>query len=224
MAPAPAILDIDGTLVDSNYQHAVAWFRALRRHGRVVPIWRIHRHIGMGGDQIVPALAGAEFEARHGDDARASESELFAELIDEIEPLPGAHELIRELHEGGHPIVLASSAKHEEAERYIKLLAVDGLIDSFTTSADVAHTKPQPDIVVVALQKIGADGDEARTRAVMIGDSVWDCESARRAGIASIGLRSGGFGTGELRDAGAAVVLRDAEELRRELGKTPLSS
>jgi HAD superfamily hydrolase (TIGR01509 family) len=142
-----------------------------------------------------------------------------------VEPLPGARELVHELRERGHPVVLASSAKEAEVERYVELLDVGELLDGYTTSADVERTKPDPDLVKAALATIngGSDGGSA-ARAVMVGDSTYDCEAARRAGIQSIGLLSGGFGAEELKAAGAAIVLDDAEALRRELGKTPLSA
>jgi HAD superfamily hydrolase (TIGR01509 family) len=220
-----AILDVDGTLVDTNYQHAIAWFRALREHGAVVPVWRIHRHIGMGADQIVAAVAGKKFELRYGEQVRATEAELYDELIDEVEPLPGARELVHELRERGHAVTLASSATEPEVERYIELLDVRELIDGYTTSADVERTKPEPDLVQAALAAIDLDGNGASVdEAVFIGDSTFDCEAARRAGIESIGLLSGGFGADELMAAGAKLVLEDAEELRLELGKTPLTA
>ena len=220
-----AILDVDGTLVDTNYQHAIAWFRALREHGAVVPVWRIHRHIGMGADQIVAAVAGKKFELRYGEQVRATEAELYGELIDEVEPLPGARELVHELRERGHAVTLASSATEPEVERYIELLDVRELIDGYTTSADVERTKPEPDLVQAALAAIDLDGNGASVdEAVFIGDSTFDCEAARRAGIESIGLLSGGFGADELIAAGAKLVLEDPEELRLELGKTPLTA
>jgi len=122
MTPA-AILDVDGTLVDSNYQHAIAWFRAFREHGVTPPIWRIHRHIGMGGDQLVGAVAGDEVEAEHGDAIRDGEGRCYAELIGEVCPFEGAAELIATLAGRGIEVVLASSAKEDEVERYIELLA-----------------------------------------------------------------------------------------------------
>src|SRR3712207_1951368 len=120
--PPAAILDIDGTLVDTNYQHAIAWYRAFRQSGLVLPLWRIHRHIGMGGDHLVEALAGEEVDREKGDDIRGAEKELYGDLIEEVEPLEGATELIQELKSRGHPVVLASSAKEEEVEHYIDLL------------------------------------------------------------------------------------------------------
>jgi HAD superfamily hydrolase (TIGR01509 family) len=225
MTQPVAILDVDGTLVDTNYQHAITWFRALREHGAVVPAWRIHRHIGMGGDQIVAAVAGRQFESRYGEQVRATEAELYAELIDEVEPLPGARELVHELRARGNAVTLASSATEPEVERYIELLDVRELIDGYTTSADVERTKPEPDLVQTALAAIDLNGNGASgPQAVFIGDSTFDCEAARRAGIDSIGLLSGGFGADELMAAGAKLVLADAEELRLELGKTPLTA
>jgi HAD superfamily hydrolase (TIGR01509 family) len=214
--PPAAILDIDGTLVDTNYQHAIAWFRAFRQHGIVMPCWRVHRHVGMGGDQLVAALAGEEFDQEHGDDVRAAETALYLSLIPEVEPLEGSRELIEELKRLGHAVILASSAKSQELEHYLDLLDARDLADDWTDSSDVEQTKPQPDLVAAAIEKAG--GGEA----VMVGDSVWDCEAAKNAGIQSIGVLTGGFSEQELKDAGAAVVFRSVVELRKNLQDTPL--
>jgi HAD superfamily hydrolase (TIGR01509 family) len=216
--PPAAILDIDGTLVDTNYHHAVAWFRAFRHFDVTLPLYRIHRHIGMGGDQLVGALAGDDFVRAHGDAVRALEGDLYMELIDEVRPLAGARDLLRDLKERGHALVLASSAKQHEVDHYLDLLGARELADGWTTSADVEQTKPQPDLVAAAIEKAGA-GD-----AVMAGDSTWDCEAAKRAGIATIGVLTGGFSDQELLDAGAACVFERIEDLRRDLDKTPLST
>src|SRR5512133_815790 len=154
---ATAILDIDGTLVDTNYQHALAWYRAFRAHGLTLPIWRIHRHIGMGGDQLVTALAGEAFEAGHGDDVRAAEKGLYGELIDEVAPMDGARELILRLCGSKGSVVLASSAKQDEVDHYLDLLDARHIVDAWTSSADVEATKPHPDLVSAALEKVGAD-------------------------------------------------------------------
>ena len=127
MSGPAAILDIDGTLVDSNYQHAIAWYRALRQHGHVLPVWRIHRHIGMGGDQLIASLCGEEVEAQRGDDIRDAEKALYMALIDEVEPLAGARDLIVDLKRMDRSVVLASSAK------------------------------PEPDLVHAALRRAGTD-------------------------------------------------------------------
>ena len=131
--PPAAILDVDGTLVDTNYQHVIAWYRAFKRHDIVLPLWRIHRHIGMGGDQVVGALAGEEVERVRGDDIRAAEKELYFELIDEVEPFEGARLLIERLKERGQAVVLASSAKAEEVDRYLDLLGARELADGWTS-------------------------------------------------------------------------------------------
>ncbi len=196
-----AILDIDGTLVDTNYHHAVAWYRAFRAHGFVVQLWRIHRHIGMGGDQLVAALIGKEADRDHGEGIRDAEKQAYMALIDEVAPLEGARELIAELKQREHTVVLASSAKADEVEHYLDLLVVRDVVDDWTTSADVEQTKPKPDLVLAALEKAGGED------AVMIGDSVWDCEAAKRAKIPSIGVLTGGFSREELTMAGGAFVV-----------------
>jgi HAD superfamily hydrolase (TIGR01549 family) len=204
-----AILDVDGTLVDTNYHHALAWFRALREHGATVPLWELHRHMGMGGDQLVAAVAGEQVDAEHGEDARATEKERYAELIDEVVPLPGAKDLLRTLQERGYRVILASSAKEEEIEHYVELLGADDV--PYTTSADVEATKPQPDLILAALEKIGGGP------AVMFGDSTWDCEAAERAGVRTVAVMTGGFGEDELREAGATEVHQRLEDLIEHL-------
>jgi HAD superfamily hydrolase (TIGR01509 family) len=215
--PPAAILDVDGTLVDTNYHHALAWYRAFRHHGTVLPLYRIHRHIGMGGDQFVGALAGEEAERERGDEIRATEKDLYAELISEVEPLEGAADLVRHLKDRGHAVVLASSAKGDEVDHYLDLLGVRDLVDGWTTSDDVEATKPEPDLVQAALDKAGA------SEAVMLGDSTWDCEAARRAGIKTVAVLTGGFSEQELRDAGAADVFESISELRESLDRTPFA-
>ncbi len=213
-----AILDIDGTLVDTNYPHALAWHRALKAHGHRVAVWRIHRHIGMGGDQIVGALVGDEVEESAGDAIRAAEGEAYGELIAEVEPMDGARELIEDLRGDGCRIVLASSAKAEEVEHYIVLLDAHDLVDDWTTSADVDRTKPAPDLVQAALAKAGGEGP-----ALMIGDSVWDVKAASAADVPTLAVLTGGFSEAELREAGAAEVVESIADLRSaDRGDGPL--
>ena len=216
MSGAAAILDIDGTLVDSNYQHAIAWYRAMRHHELIVPIWRIHRHIGMGGDQLVAAVCGDEVEERLGDDIRDTETKQYVELIDEVAPLEGARELIEDLKRGDRRVVLASSAKPDEVDHYLDLLDARELADAWTSSGDVEATKPHPDLVESALERIGGGP------AIMVGDSTWDCEAAKRAGVESIAVLTGGFSEEELRQAGAVAVFSSIVELRERLSSTPL--
>jgi len=210
-----AILDVDGTLVDTNYHHALAWYRAFRQHGVVLPMWRIHRHIGMGGDQLVASLVSEEWDAEHGEEARAAEKALYMSLIVEVQPLEGARELITDLRERGHAVVLASSAKPDEIDHYLDLLDARGIVDDWTTSGDVEATKPEPDLVAAAVEKAGGG------KAIMVGDSTWDCESAKRAGVPTVGVLMGGFSEGELRDAGAKHVFSSLVELREHLDEAP---
>jgi HAD superfamily hydrolase (TIGR01509 family) len=206
------ILDIDGTLVDTNYQHTIAWGRAFADHGVDVPLWRIHRHNGMGGDQLVGAVAGDEVEERLGDRIRESEGDHYAELIDEVRPLPGGRDLLTALRGLGCPVVLASSAKPGEVERYVDLLDARELVDAWTTGGDVDRTKPHPDLVATAAERLPGASD-----VVVIGDTAWDAVAARRAGFTSIGVLSGGFGAQELRDAGCIEVFTDAADLAAHL-------
>jgi HAD superfamily hydrolase (TIGR01549 family) len=204
------ILDVDGTLVDTNYQHAIAWHRALADHGHTVQLWEIHRHIGMGGDQMVAALAGDEAEERDGDSIREAEGEAYGELIGEVQALDGASDLLRELHEEGAAVVLASSAKAEEVDHYLDLLDARELIDGWTTAADVERTKPDPDLIEVALEKAEGGGP-----AVMVGDSTWDVKAAAAAGVPTLAVLTGGFSAEELREAGAGRVVESIGELRK---------
>jgi HAD superfamily hydrolase (TIGR01509 family) len=216
---AIAILDIDGTLVDTNYQHALAWYRAFRRHGIVLPVWRIHRHIGMGGDQLIEALTDAQTEEKLGDAIRESEGELYFELIDEVEPMEGARDLISELGERGHVVVLASSAKEKEVDHYLDLLEARDLADAWTSSADVEETKPAPDLVDSALNKVGGSPEDA----VMIGDTPWDVKAAARAGVGTLAVLTGGFAIEELTESGAKDVFESVADLRAALDRTPLA-
>ncbi len=205
---AAAIFDIDGTLVDSNYQHTLAWYRAFRQLDVVLPVWRIHRAIGMGGDKLIEALAGAEVEREHGDEIRAAEGPLYKLMIEEVEPFEGARELLADLHKAGRAVILSSSAKADEVEHYVDLLEARERVAAWTTSADVEETKPEPDLVEAALARAGT------REAVMVGDSIWDAEAARRAGISTVGVISGGYSESELRAAGAVAVLESVAELR----------
>ena len=217
MSKPAAILDIDGTLVDTNYHHAVAWYRAFLQSGKVLPVWRIHRHIGMGGDQLVAALAGEEFDAEHGEEVRAAEKVLYMALIEEVRPFADARALLEHLKAQGHTLVLASSAKPAEVEHYLDLLDTRDLADDWTHAGDVEHTKPEPDLVAAAVDKAGG-GD-----AVMVGDSTWDCEAAKRAGLATVAVLTGGFSEAELHEAGASAVFASLSDLLANLDTTPLS-
>jgi HAD superfamily hydrolase (TIGR01509 family) len=216
VAVQAALLDVDGTLIDTNYQHALAWFRAFRKHGIVLPIWRIHRAIGMGGDKLVPALAGEEAERERGDEVRADRDTLYAELIGEVQPFHGSRELLVDLKEQGRPVVLASSSPEDELEHYLELLDARDLADAWTTKDDVQASKPAPDLVAAALEKAGT-GD-----ALMIGDTRWDIEAAAKVDVKTVCVLTGGWSRQELEEAGAVAVFESVDELRQRLDETPL--
>ena len=216
MTRPAAILDVDGTLVDNNYQHALAWHLALRRVGILVPVWRAHRAVGIGGDKIVAELAGEEAEATHGDAVREHESEIFGPMKEDVIGIEGATEFVAALKERGHVVVLASSGGAEDIDRFVELLGIEELIDARVTSDDVEASKPEPDLIHAALESV--DGP-----AVMVGDTVWDVRAAARAGIEAVCVLSGGFAEAELREAGAAAVYESVDELRRRLDRSPLA-
>jgi HAD superfamily hydrolase (TIGR01549 family) len=206
---ASAVLfDIDGTLVDSTYHHAVAWHRAFSRIAEAPPLWRLHRSIGMGGDRLVAAVAGDAVEEEHGDDLRDAWRKEYTELRAEVLPLPGAAELVQKLVQDGFVVALASSGDPQFSREAVELLGIESAIATLLTSEDVDDSKPDPELIQETLGRL--DGVDA---AVFVGDTVYDVESAARAGIGCIALRSGGFGRAELEDAGALRV----EELPSDL-------
>ncbi|MFI9797213.1 HAD family hydrolase [Streptomyces sp. NPDC052302] len=215
-----AVIDVDGTLIDSNYHHALAWYRALRSVGEIWPVWQLHRLIGMGGDQLVTALGGEDLERRVGDRAREQQGREADALLDEMAPLPGARDLLLAIKERGHRLVLASSGKERHVDAFLDKLDARDIADDWTSSADVEASKPAPDLLHVALKKLGAPPDAA---SVMVGDSVWDVEAAKRAGMPTIVVRSGGFGDDELRDAGAIALYDTPRDLVKALDDTPLA-
>ena len=211
-----ALLDLDGTLVDANYQHALAWYRAFRRFDIVLPVWRLHRHIGMGGDQYVSAVAGDDVEHRSGDDLRDAHSEEFQKLRDECAPLEGASDFLRELKRRDLRVVLASSSSEDDLEFFVEQLDARDCIDAWTSKDDIERTKPHPDSIESALEKAGTRA------AVMVGDSRWDIEAAAKAGLETICVITGGWSEQELRDHGAAAVFDSIPHLVAQLDETPL--
>ena len=201
------VLDVDGTLLDSNYHHTVAWARAFRHAGISVPLWRIHRAIGMGGDKLVAAVAGDAAEREHGDEIRDRWEQAYDEIIDETVLLPGARELLVALRERDVDVALASSSIPKHAKHAFELLDADDLADTATTSEDAEESKPDPELVEEALSRLG--GGSAR----VIGDSVWDVEAAKRAGVPAYGVLTGGTSRAELVQAGAIGVYEDARDL-----------
>jgi HAD superfamily hydrolase (TIGR01549 family) len=205
--PHVLLFDVDGTLVDTNYHHALAWYRAFRSLDKIVPVWRIHRKMGMGGDHLVADLLGDDVEEELGDDIRAAEKVLYRNLIEEVEPMEGAKELIEGLKKADHKIILASSGKPFEIDHYLDLLGIRDLVDGWTGSADVSRTKPDPDLVLAAIDKGG------EKEALMIGDSPFDCIASARAGIETVAVLTGGFSPEELKEAGAKEAFETLPEL-----------
>lgn len=211
------IFDVDGTLVDTNYHHALAWFRAFRGHGVTVPIWRIHRAIGMGGDRLVAHVAGERVERRLGDTLRADWKRAYEPMLDEVVLFEGARELLAETGKLGWSAALASSGDPEHVRHYLTLLDADELADDWTSAQDVSDTKPAPDLLHTALREVGG------ASAVLVGDSTWDCLAARNAGLPCVAVRTGGFGVEELREAGAVRVFDTLPDLTRELPRLPFA-
>lgn len=205
------MLDVDGTLLDSNYHHVLAWSRAFQHAGVPVPSWRIHRAIGMGGDRLVAAVAGKDVEAAHGDEIRNRWEKEYDALIAETRPLDGAVELLEALRERGLAVALASSSIPSHAQHAFDALDADELTDTSTTAEDAEESKPDPELIEEALSRLG-------TRcACVVGDSVYDVEAASAAGVPAYGVLTGGYGRAELLDAGARGVYEDLGDLRAHL-------
>lgn len=215
--PDTAIFDVDGTLVDTNYHHALAWHRAFGRYDIIRPLWRIHRAIGMGGDQLVPHMVGEQINKEHGEALQEAWVEEFDLLIDEVQPLETAHQLLEDVKSRGFRLVLASSGKKKHVERFLDLIGGKDIADAWTTSDDVANSKPEPDLIATALERVqGASG-------VLIGDSTWDCLAAGKLRVPTLAVRTGGFSPEELLEAGASQVFDSLHELQENLDDTPLA-
>jgi HAD superfamily hydrolase (TIGR01509 family) len=212
------LLDIDGTLVDSNYLHVDAWDRALVTAGHPVETWRIHRAIGMDSDKLIKRLLG-EHAAEVAEAVQTEHSRLYKDMTDRLRVIQGARELLQELSRRGHVVVLATSAPEDELAVLRDVLDVDDAIDAVTSGEDVNAAKPDPDLIQIALERASLPAGQA----VMIGDSVWDIEAAARSGVTSIGVRTGGYGADELLQAGASAVYDDVAHLLAELDDSPIS-
>ncbi len=209
------LFDLDGTLVDSVYQHVLAWHRALARAGIELSVWRIHRKIGMSGALLTNALIreiGGEVSEEQRERIRAYHAEAYAELFEHIRPLPGANELLRTLTQLDVPWAIATSGYAESARPVLGLLDVSEDVPVITRDL-VPHAKPDPDLFVAAAERLGADVASG----VVVGDSVWDMLAARRAHAIGVGLQSGGYGAEELERAGAYRVYEDPADLLAHL-------
>jgi len=205
------VLDIDGTLLDSTYHHAGAWSRAFQAHDVHVPVWRIHRAIGMGGDRLVAAVAGDDVEKRSGDEIRERWEREYDAVIDQARLLDGAALLLDACRERGLAVALASSSIPKHARHALELLDAQRRADGWTTAEDVEESKPDPELIDAALERVGGGA------AVVVGDTVWDVRAARRRGLPAICLLSGGISRSELQEAGAVAVYEDPCDLLRHL-------
>lgn len=205
------ILDVDGTLADSTYHHALAWSRAFARVDLHPPLWRIHRTIGMGGDKLVASVAGEDVEREHGDTLRQAWEEEYDALLPEVGLLPGARELVLALAGRGLTVTLATSGKERFTEHVLGQLDLpEGTLAARTSSDEVEESKPAPDLLVRSLEESGG------TSALMVGDTTYDVAAAARLGMPCVAVRTGGFGDQELLDAGAAAVVDTPADLLDE--------
>jgi len=205
---ASVLFDVDGTLIDSNGAHATAWTRALREHGVRVNEARVRPLIGMGGDKLLPAIANLDDTSPDGRAIARRKKELFDELLPRLRPTPGARPLLEFLRDQHVDVVIATSADDRDMDALLRQARLDGLIDKRASKDDAAESKPDPDIVHAALAR-ARSGPEAT---VMVGDTPYDIEAARRAGIATIALRCGGYWSDRDLD-GALCIMRDPQEL-----------
>lgn len=213
------LFDVDGTLVDSNYLHVYAWYRAFEEAGHPVEAWRIHRSIGMDGTTLVNTLAG-EAGAAACEQAKDLHSRYYKELAPHLRRLPGARELLEAVHKLDIRVVLATSAPEEELSVLREVLDCDHLVFAVTSSKDVDTAKPEPDIIEIALERAGVTASHA----IFLGDTVWDMEACRRAGVGSIGVLSGGVSRSELEKSGAQRVFEHPLELCQHLDDTSIAA
>jgi len=214
--PSTAFLfDLDGTLVDSVYQHVLAWREALEAAGIRLAVWRIHRRIGMSGGLFVHALlreTGHQLTPQDMSRVQQMHRESFARMVGQVRPLPGAQDLLAHLTRAGVPWAIATSGRRDTAEQALRVLGLDGSAPVVTRD-DVRRAKPDPDLFLAAAERVGVP----IASSVVVGDSVWDLLAARRAGALGVGLQSGGYGLDELERAGAYRVYEDPADLLRHL-------
>ncbi len=214
------LFDVDGTLVDTTYLHAVCWWEALRQHDRDVPMAEIHRAIGMGSDKLLDHLLGEDHDASDDEPMAAAHDVLYAAWWERLRPLPGASDLLHAVAERGLAVVLASSANQEELKLLRQVIDADDVIAAATSSSDAEQSKPDPGILQAALDQSDVDPH----RAVFVGDSVWDVRAAARLDIPCIGLSCGGTSAAELTEAGAIATYEDPAALLAALDDSAIAA
>ncbi|MFG2633871.1 HAD family hydrolase [Streptomyces sp. NPDC048362] len=213
-----ALFDVDGTLVDTNHLHVVTWWEAFRQAGHEVPMHAIHRAIGLGSDDLVAHLLGEDRDKDQDAELSAAHKALYGQYFDRLPALPKAGELLRHLHRDGWTIVLATSAGGAELGALRRAIDADDAIADTASADDVARGKPAPDPVEHALQLAGVPA----SRAVFVGDTVWDMRAGNKAGVRCIGVLCGGIPRADLEEAGAETVFADPADLLARLAETPL--
>ncbi len=217
-ARRPTVLfDVDGTLVDTNYFQAVAWFRAFKQNGHQVAMVDVHRRIGLGSGQLIDELAPDRDTARD-DVLQAAHAEYYAGFYGLMTATKGAQELLRAIRDRGAEVVLATSASPDELAALRNALDVEDALATVTSASDVENAKPEPDILEAALQQTDTDPEHA----IMVGDTVWDVKAAGKAGLPCIALLTGGIGRDALEEAGAVAVYEDAQALLDGLDDSPI--
>ncbi|HSL57405.1 MAG TPA: HAD family hydrolase [Acidimicrobiales bacterium] len=210
-----ALLDVDGTLVDTTYLHTLAWWRAFHRNGHSPTMTQVHRLIGLGSSRLVEAIAG---EARP--ELVEAQVGCFEELRPEATVIPGARELVRWLADQGLAVVLATSGRAEDTDHLRGLLDVEDALAAVVSASETDEAKPDPDIFRLGLEKVGVPPEQA----VAVGDTVWDVRAATATGVPCIAVLTGGIGASELADAGAALVCDDPDDVRARAGDGPLAT
>ena len=213
------IFDVDGTLVDTNYLHAVCWWEAFRQHGHGVDMADVHRAIGMGSDKLLDHLLPGDRDRDADDDIRAAHRALYGVFWTRLRAFDGAADLLRACAGRGKKVVLASSASAGELAALRSALDADDAIAAATSSSEAGESKPAPDIVILALERAGVEPSDA----VFVGDAVWDVHACRKAGVPCVGVLTGGIGEEALREAGAVAVYRGTADLLRQLDQSPLA-
>ena len=220
--PKAVIFDVDGTLIDTVDFHADAWVRTFRRYGIEVGHDAVRSQIGKGGDQLMPVFLPKDVVERQGAEIEAFRKDLFVrDYVPRIRPFPCVRALFERLRRDGRRIVLASSGKADEIERYWRIAGIADLLDGATSSDDAERSKPHPDIFEAALARIAPIGPED---AVAVGDTPYDAEAAGKAGLRTVGLLCGGFLEPDLRRAGCIAIYRDPEDLLKNYERSPLAA